>query len=31
MIGGVQPKVLLKLNDSNELLLDPLFESIYGK
>jgi hypothetical protein len=31
MIAGVQPKVLLKLNDSNELLLDPLFESIYGK
>lgn len=31
MIAGAQPKVLLKLNDSNELLLDPLFESIYGK
>ena len=31
MIAGAQPKVLLKLNDGNELLLDPLFESIYGK
>lgn len=31
MIGGAQPKVLLKLNDSNELLLDEAFEAIYGK
>ena len=31
MIGGAQPKVLLKLNDSNELLLDETFEAIYGK
>jgi hypothetical protein len=31
MIAGAQPKVLLKLNDSNELLLDEMFESIYGK
>jgi hypothetical protein len=31
MIAGAQPKVLLKLNDSNELLLDPLFEALYGK
>ena len=31
MITGAQPKVLLKLNDSNELLLDEMFESIYGK
>jgi len=31
MIPGAQPKVLLKLNNNNELLLDPLFESIYGK
>jgi hypothetical protein len=31
MIGGAQPKVLLKLNDSNELLLDEMFVQIYGK
>ena len=31
MIGGAQPKVLLKLNDSNELLLDEMFVEIYGK
>ena len=31
MIAGAQPKVLLKLNDSNELLLDETFEAIYGK
>jgi hypothetical protein len=31
MIAGAQPKVLLKLNDSNELLIDEMFESIYGK
>ena len=31
MIGGAQPKVLLKLNDSNELLLDKMFVEIYGK
>ena len=30
MITGVQPKVLLKLNDSNELLLDEAFAKIYG-
>jgi hypothetical protein len=31
MIAGAQPKVLLKLNDGNELLIDKMFESIYGK
>ena len=31
MITGVQPKVLLKLNDSNELVLDEAFTQIYGK
>jgi hypothetical protein len=31
MIGGAQPKVLVKLNDSNELLLDEMFVQIYGK
>jgi hypothetical protein len=31
MITGVQPKVLLKLNDSNELVLDEAFAEIYGK
>ena len=30
MIPGAQPKVLLKLNDSNELVLDELFAKIYG-
>lgn len=30
MIAGAQPKVLLKLNDSNELLLDEEFAKIYG-
>jgi hypothetical protein len=30
MITGVQPKVLLKLNDSNELVLDEAFAKIYG-
>jgi hypothetical protein len=30
MITGVQPKVLLKLDDSNELVLDELFAKIYG-
>lgn len=31
MITGAQPKVLLKLNDSNELVLDDMFDAIYGK
>ena len=31
MIGGAQPKLLIKLNDSNELLIDETFEQIYGK
>lgn len=31
MIGGAQPKVLLKLNDSNELVVDEAFAQIYGK
>ena len=31
MIAGAQPKVLLKLNDGNELLIDEVFTSIYGK
>jgi hypothetical protein len=31
MIGGAQPKVLVKLNDSNELLLDEMFVQTYGK
>lgn len=31
MIGGTQPKVLVKLNDSNELLLDEAFLTIFGK
>jgi hypothetical protein len=31
MIPGAQPKVLLKLNDSNELILDEAFAQIYGK
>ena len=31
MIGGAQPKLLLKLNDSNELLIDETFEQLYGK
>lgn len=31
MIGGAQPKILVKLNDSNELLLDETFEAIFGK
>ena len=30
MITGVQPKILLKLNDSNELVLDEAFAKIYG-
>ena len=30
MIAGAQPKVLLKLNDSNELVLDEEFAKIYG-
>jgi hypothetical protein len=30
MIPGAQPKVLLKLNDSNELVLDEEFAKIYG-
>lgn len=30
MITGAQPKVLLKLNDSNELVLDEAFAKIYG-
>lgn len=30
MIAGAQPKVLLKLNDSNELVLDEAFAKIYG-
>ena len=31
MITGVQPKVLLKLNDSNELVLDEQFLSLFEK
>jgi hypothetical protein len=31
MITGAQPKVLLKLNDSNELVIDEAFAQIYGK
>jgi hypothetical protein len=31
MITGVQPKVLLKLNDSNELLLDEQFLTLFEK
>ena len=31
MIGGVQPKVLVKLNDSNELVLDELFLTLFEK
>jgi len=31
MIPGAQPKVLLKLNDSNELVLDEQFLSIFEK
>lgn len=31
MIAGAQPKVLLKLNDSNELVLDELFLSLFEK
>lgn len=31
MIGGAQPKVLVKLNDSNELLLDEQFLTLFGK
>jgi hypothetical protein len=29
MIGGVQPKALVQLNDNNELLLDPLFAQLF--
>jgi hypothetical protein len=29
MIAGAQPKVLVKLNDNNELLLDPLFAQLF--
>ena len=31
MITGAQPKVLLKVNDRNELLIDEAFAQIYGK
>ena len=31
MITGAQPKVLLKLNNSNELVIDEAFAQIYGK
>lgn len=31
MIGGAQPKVLLKLNNSNELLLDEQFLTLFEK
>ena len=31
MIGGAQPKVLLTQTREGELLIDPLFEAIYGK
>jgi len=31
MVGGAQPKVLLKLNDSNELLLDEQFLALFEK
>lgn len=31
MIGGAQPKVLLNLTKEGELVLDEMFEEIYGK
>ncbi len=31
MIGGAQPKVLLVQTDQGELLIDEMFEAIYGK
>jgi hypothetical protein len=31
MIGGVQPKVLLVQTEDGELLIDQMFEQIYGK
>lgn len=31
MIGGAQPKALLTLTEDNELVLDQMFEQIYGK
>ena len=31
MIGGAQPNVLVKLNDSNELLLDEQFLTLFEK
>ena len=31
MIAGAQPKVLVKLNDSNELVLDELFLTLFEK
>lgn len=31
MITGAQPKVILKLTDNNELVLDEMFDAIYGK
>jgi hypothetical protein len=31
MIPGAQPKVLVKLNDSNELVLDELFLTLFEK
>jgi hypothetical protein len=31
MIAGVQPKVLLSQNEDGELLIDQMFEQIYGK
>jgi hypothetical protein len=31
MVGGVQPKVLLVQTEDGELLIDQMFEQIYGK
>ena len=31
MIGGVQPKILLTQTENGELLIDPIFEGIFGK
>lgn len=31
MIGGVQPKILLTQTEDGELLIDQMFEQIYGK
>jgi hypothetical protein len=31
MIGGAQPKLLVKLNDSNELVLDEMFLTLFEK